>query len=182
MTLVQATDRMSILLLRHATAGHRSGWKGDDELRPLDKRGRRQADLLVESLYAYAATRIVSSPARRCVQTVEPLAARLELAIEQRDELSEGRESTAVRALLGELREETAVVCTYGDVILDLVGWERVAKKVYVRAKGYDSPSFDAALAKVRAIPSWSTFELTCGHDIMVDMPEQLAEILLASA
>jgi hypothetical protein len=51
-----------------------------------------------------------------------------------------------------------------------------------VRAKGYDSPSFDAALAKVRAIPSWSTFELTCGHDIMVDMPERLAEILLASA
>jgi pimeloyl-ACP methyl ester carboxylesterase len=59
---------------------------------------------------------------------------------------------------------------------------ERIAGKVYVRAKGYDSPSFDAALAKVRAIPSWSTFELTCGHDIMVDMPERLAEILLASA
>jgi hypothetical protein len=26
------------------------------------------------------------------------------------------------------------------------------------------------------------TFELTCGHDIMIDMPERLAEILLASA
>jgi pimeloyl-ACP methyl ester carboxylesterase len=59
---------------------------------------------------------------------------------------------------------------------------ERIAKKAYVRAKGYDSPSFDAALAKVRAIPSWSMFELPCGHDIMIDMPERLAEILLASA
>lgn len=58
---------------------------------------------------------------------------------------------------------------------------ERVAKKVYVRAKGYASPSFDAALAKVRAMPSWSVFELACGHDIMVDMPERLAEILLSS-
>ena len=57
---------------------------------------------------------------------------------------------------------------------------ERIARKVYVRAKGYDSPSFDAALAKIRAIPSWSTFELACGHDVMVDMPERLAEILLA--
>src|SRR5262249_27306119 len=54
---------------------------------------------------------------------------------------------------------------------------ERVADKVYVRAKDYPSPSFDAALARVRALPSWRTFELPCGHDIMVDMPERLAEI-----
>ncbi|MBO0765715.1 MAG: alpha/beta hydrolase [Hyphomicrobiaceae bacterium] len=59
---------------------------------------------------------------------------------------------------------------------------ERVAKKVYVRAKGYASPSFDAALAKVQALPSWRTFELPCGHDVMVDRPERLAEILLDSA
>jgi 8-oxo-dGTP diphosphatase len=121
---------MAILLLRHATAGHRSQWKGDDELRPLDKRGRRQAERLVESLAAYAPTRIVSSPYVRCVQTVEPLAAKLELPVEERDELGEeGAGPTAVRALLVELREETPVVCTHGDVILDLVGWERVAKK-----------------------------------------------------
>jgi pimeloyl-ACP methyl ester carboxylesterase len=59
---------------------------------------------------------------------------------------------------------------------------ERIARKVYVRAKGYASPSFDAALAKVRAAPLWRAFELPCGHDIMVDMPERLAEILLDSA
>jgi hypothetical protein len=50
------------------------------------------------------------------------------------------------------------------------------------RASGYDSPSFDAALAKVRTLPSWSAFELACGRDIMIDMPEPLAEILLNSA
>jgi pimeloyl-ACP methyl ester carboxylesterase len=59
---------------------------------------------------------------------------------------------------------------------------ERIAAKAYVRAKGYDSPSFDAALAKVRAMPSWRTFELTCGHDVMIDMPERLAEVLLDGA
>jgi hypothetical protein len=45
---------------------------------------------------------------------------------------------------------------------------ERIARKVYIRAIGYDSPSFDAALAKVRAIPSWRVFEMACGsrhHD-----------------
>jgi 8-oxo-dGTP diphosphatase len=65
----------------------------------------------------------------RCVQTVEPLAARLRLPVEPRVELGEGIESAAVRALLAELREETPIVCTHGDVILDLIGWERVAKK-----------------------------------------------------
>jgi pimeloyl-ACP methyl ester carboxylesterase len=59
---------------------------------------------------------------------------------------------------------------------------ERIAKKTFIRGKGYPSPSFDAALAKVRADPSWRAFELPCGHDIMVDMPEALAEILVASA
>jgi 8-oxo-dGTP diphosphatase len=120
---------MSILLLRHATAGHRSGWKGADELRPLDKRGRHQTELLVESLAAYPVTRILTSPYVRCVQTVEPLAARLRLPVEPRVELGEGIQSAAVRALLAELREETPIVCTHGDVILDLIGWERVAKK-----------------------------------------------------
>lgn len=56
---------------------------------------------------------------------------------------------------------------------------ERVSNKTYIRANGYQSIVFDAALAKVRANPTWSTFELPCGHDIMVDMPEELAEIIL---
>lgn len=120
---------MAILLLRHATAGSRSRWKGVDELRPLDKRGRRQAERLVESLADYRTTRVVTSPYVRCVQTVEPLAARLQLRVEARDELGEGTGPAAVRALLEELREETPVVCTHGDVILGLIGRERVAKK-----------------------------------------------------
>jgi 8-oxo-dGTP diphosphatase len=120
---------MTILLLRHATAGHRSRWKGADELRPLDKRGRRQARLLAESLAGYGPTRIVTSPTVRCVQTVEPVAARLELTVEERAELGEGEDPAAVTALLAELRDETPLVCTHGDVILDLIGHEQVAKK-----------------------------------------------------
>lgn len=120
---------MAILLLRHTTAGSRSRWKGEDRLRPLDKRGRRQAERLVESLAHYPTTRILSSPYTRCVQTVEPLAARLGLPVEERDELVESARSAAARVLLGELRDETPIICTHGDVILDLIGWERVAKK-----------------------------------------------------
>ena len=61
--------------------------------------------------------------------SIGELAARTGLPVEERDELGEGQESTAVRALLDELRDDTPVVCTHGDVILDLIGWERVAKK-----------------------------------------------------
>jgi pimeloyl-ACP methyl ester carboxylesterase len=59
---------------------------------------------------------------------------------------------------------------------------ERIAKKTYIRAKGYPSPSFDAAAERVRSDKSWRHYEVPCGHDVMVDMPERLAEILIEVA
>jgi pimeloyl-ACP methyl ester carboxylesterase len=59
---------------------------------------------------------------------------------------------------------------------------DRIAKKTYVRAKGYDNPNFEKAYAKVKGDPSWRTFEMPCGHEVMIDMPERTAEILLEAA
>jgi pimeloyl-ACP methyl ester carboxylesterase len=59
---------------------------------------------------------------------------------------------------------------------------ERIASKTYVRALHYPNPGFDAALARAKADPTWRTHELPCGHDVMVDMPERLAEILIEAA
>ena len=50
---------MIVYLVRHATAGHRASWDGDDQLRPLDERGVRQAEGLDEALEAAAAQDIV---------------------------------------------------------------------------------------------------------------------------
>jgi pimeloyl-ACP methyl ester carboxylesterase len=58
---------------------------------------------------------------------------------------------------------------------------ERIAKKTYIRASAYPSPYFDAGLASARA-RNWRTCELACGHDVMLDMPERLAEILREAA
>src|SRR5262245_32802613 len=55
---------------------------------------------------------------------------------------------------------------------------ERVLRKAYIRAKAYPNPGFDAAYAKVAADSAWRCYELPCGHDVMVDMPERLVEIL----
>jgi hypothetical protein len=55
---------------------------------------------------------------------------------------------------------------------------ERVAKKAYIRAKGYPSVPFDAAQERLKRDPAWRV-TVPCGHDAMVDLPDQLVEILL---
>jgi pimeloyl-ACP methyl ester carboxylesterase len=59
---------------------------------------------------------------------------------------------------------------------------ERIAKKTYIRAKGYGSQAFDAYQAKLQSNPAWRVYEMPSGHDAMVDLPDQLAEILLEVA
>ena len=56
---------------------------------------------------------------------------------------------------------------------------DRIAKKSYIRAGAYPNPGFDAALARLKIDKAWRTYDVPCGHDVMVDMPERLAEILL---
>jgi broad specificity phosphatase PhoE len=106
------------ILLRHASAGHRHDWAGDDLHRPLDKKGHRQAEELAAVLGTEDVRRVVSSPYARCVQTVEPLAAALGLEVELDDRLAEGAGFSA-QALL---EEDGVVACTHGDVIHALVG------------------------------------------------------------
>jgi pimeloyl-ACP methyl ester carboxylesterase len=59
---------------------------------------------------------------------------------------------------------------------------DKIAKKTFIRAKGYKSPTFDSNLAKAKASGSWKTYELESGHDAMIVIPDQLSDILLASA
>jgi pimeloyl-ACP methyl ester carboxylesterase len=57
---------------------------------------------------------------------------------------------------------------------------ETIAKKTYIRAPKYPQAAFDKALAECKADKTWKTFETTTsGHDVMVDAPEWLVEILL---
>jgi phosphohistidine phosphatase SixA len=115
---------MKVLLVRHGRAGKREQWQGDDRLRPLDKRGRKQAEGLVRQLADYPVERIVSSCYLRCTQTVEPLASARGVIVEPRDELAEGSTREDVVRLLGELDGDGVVLCTHGDVVEELVGLE----------------------------------------------------------
>jgi len=111
-----------VYLHRHAQAGHRESWPGDDDsLRPLDERGRRQARALVELLAGRDFSRIVSSPYTRCLQSVEPLAESRGLQVEAVDALAEGAGEAAALDLFRSL-DVPAVACVHGDLIEALVG------------------------------------------------------------
>lgn len=106
---------MSVLLVRHAWAGDSAKWEGDDRVRPVDKRGRKQSDALVDALAGFAVDRIVSSPYLRCIQTVEPLADARGLDIELDEALGADRLDD-VPLVLERVQGENAVVCTHGEL------------------------------------------------------------------
>ncbi len=64
-----------LILLRHAEAGHKSDWPGDDLLRPLDPQGEHDARSLAALLRCFGLSRVISAPAERCQATVRPYAA-----------------------------------------------------------------------------------------------------------
>ena len=112
---------MAAYVVRHAKAGDREAWQGDDRLRPLTKAGRRQAEALADLLRNEPIDRILSSPYVRCLQSVEPLAARRKLPIEPRKDLEEGAGGESVIRLVQEAREQNIVLCTHGDVVEELL-------------------------------------------------------------
>jgi len=108
---------MSLLLVRHASAGNRDEWTDHDHERPLDARGLEQAAQLPEVLSRFPIERILSSPAKRCVQTVEPIAAARGLTVEPREELSEERrQADDGAALVRSLAGQNVLVCGHGGL------------------------------------------------------------------
>jgi 8-oxo-dGTP diphosphatase len=118
---VTTGDSTRILLIRHAKAGSRERWEGDDRQRALTRSGRRQAEALVEQLRDEPIERVLSSPYLRCIQTVEPLAAARGLRVEPTDDLAEGAGIGPLLRLLAELGN--AALSTHGDVIQEFVEW-----------------------------------------------------------
>lgn len=116
----------TVLLVRHAKAGSRAHWSGDDDERPLDSDGRRQAQQLCELLIRYEPRRVIAAPLRRCVETVQPLAAAIGAAVELAPSVSDRahvadplRTVELVRGLAD--AATPTVVCSQGETIPDVV-------------------------------------------------------------
>jgi 8-oxo-dGTP diphosphatase len=114
---------MTVYLVRHADAKSRANWSGPDELRPLSRKGESQAAGLADKLRNAPIKRILSSPAMRCIDTVEPLAAKHGVKVETTDALLEGADPSAAYDLLRRVAKEEGdtVLCTHGDLIPELL-------------------------------------------------------------
>ncbi len=112
---------MKIYLVRHAKAQRRTGWESSDGMRPLSPAGHDQAMGLVERFEGVSLARVLSSPALRCRQTAEPVAARFGLPVEVDARLSEGASLTGAIALVRSLGSEPAMLAAHGDLIPALV-------------------------------------------------------------
>jgi 8-oxo-(d)GTP phosphatase len=124
----QPIDTQTVLIVRHGTAGSKSRYKGDDRKRPLDKRGRAQAESLVGVLLAFGANVLYAADRLRCHQTLEPLAEELGATIDDEPLLTEeayadNRKAARQRVLEIAAAGDTPVICTQGKVIPDLIAW-----------------------------------------------------------
>ena len=107
-----------LYFVRHAKAGDRTAWRGDDRLRPLSKEGRRQADALARKLARSTTGQIVSSPYERCLQTVQPLSLVARTPVLEDARLGEEMGFEGALDLLESL-PDGSVLCSHGDVIPD---------------------------------------------------------------
>jgi len=112
---------VTVFLIRHAHAGDRSAWEGDDRLRPLSRRGFAQAEGIARLLGEFPITVVRSSPAIRCLQTVAPLARVRVSTVTSDARLFEGNDAEAVLALIDEFRDTDLALCSHGDVIPALI-------------------------------------------------------------
>jgi 8-oxo-dGTP diphosphatase len=122
----------TVLVVRHASAGERTEWQGDDRLRPLDDTGWEQAQELVRLLSRFEVEELWSADYLRCSQTLLPLAESIGLEIKEQPLLSEqsfpGREDEAAEAIrqMGKNGDSVAA-CSQREVIPDLV--KRIAAR-----------------------------------------------------
>ncbi len=111
-----------LIILRHAKAMARSDWKGgkavEDGRRPLHEFGKQQAKALIPTIAAFGPKQVVSSPWKRCKDTVTPYATKKKLAVIERHQLSElgnakrpSRTSDVIQDFVE--RNKSVVICSH---------------------------------------------------------------------
>lgn len=140
----------SVLLVRHASAGDPSRWRGEDRLRPLDDKGHWQAEELVRLLSRFDVREIVSADNLRCVRTVQPLSESIGVEVTEQPLLSEhgyaghAEETIELTRTIGE-PGSAVVVSSQREVILELLR----------RLTNEDGLAFDSE-PKVKKACTWS--------------------------
>ncbi len=114
---------MKLYLVRHGHAGQRLNGDFHDRYRRLSGRGQQEADRIARALGDIEVGAVISSPSTRCVQTVEPLAAKLGLEIIEDDRLWEDADIPDAITLLNDHTDRGAVLCSHGNIIPEILHW-----------------------------------------------------------
>ena len=109
-----------LYLVRHAKAGSRREWKGDDRARPLSRNGQRQAEALATRLARCSVTSFISSPYLRCIQTLQPTADAVGAVVTTDERLAEHHGYAEVLELIVTVEDGT-VMCSHGDMIPETI-------------------------------------------------------------
>lgn len=143
-----------IIVQRHGAALSRSKWRRGEKSRPLNTKGKKQAAALPPLIDAFDPRRVVTSPWKRCLATVEPFARVEGLRIVTKDDLTEagheehpGRAAATIERLLQQARP--AVVCTHRPVLPTVV---RVVKRAATTGAALELPRENPFLAAGEAL------------------------------
>lgn len=128
----------TLVVLRHAKAMPKDAFRGDDRDRPLAAAGHDRAKDLVPLLAAFGVRRVVSSPAARTVQTVDPYIATTDELLELDDRLGDGvpagQVARAIEALMGTKRP--TVACTHRPTLPDVYAAVGISGPVLAPGQG----------------------------------------------
>ncbi|MDO5645154.1 MAG: NUDIX hydrolase [Dermabacter sp.] len=141
-------DTQAIIIQRHGAAQSRSSWRAGDEAgRPLRLKGKKQAKALTPLVAAYSPRTVVTSPWKRCLDTIEPFAHEGGMDIVTKPELTEhahterpSRAAAVMERVIAEARG--TIVCTHRPVLPTVISVARkaatsAAKKKLPRSNPY---------------------------------------------
>lgn len=118
-----------LLLLRHAHAGDSTTWQGDDDLRPLTEKGRRQAERLGRLLAAAGFTpdAVLASPLVRARETAEIVADDLGLSVRRDARLGEPLDLAVLERILDDAGDPRRPLLVghdpdFSELVSELVG------------------------------------------------------------
>ncbi len=109
---------MEIILVRHAHTG--SPLPGSADLgRHLSDVGQEAGDRLAAELLAHLPARIISSPYLRCIETIQPLASKLDRIVEVDERLGQEASDREVQDFANLLlsQSDSVVVASHGPTI-----------------------------------------------------------------
>lgn len=144
-------------LVRHAHAGDSAEWIGDDDLRPLTDKGRKQAQRLGRFMGEHGVRPdvIVSSPLVRALQTAEIVAGALDMTVRRDARLASGFGKRELWGLLDELGAREPLLVGHEPDLSSLLAYLLGAPAVPMKKGALATVDLETRLGDGEGILRW---------------------------